>query len=823
MTAALLRVAGLPISLWLAGASESLFADINSLERRRTDARDEMRRLAERIGEVIPSTELNATGRAILLDVRRQLHGGGELPGELTAEAVRQLRLLPHTPGLAGELATAAEEWQALRAAGNAAELAANEEQDRLRRIVWTLLSQQSSAYAALSQANPQLLGDIEDRVTAGESWHSKRMRQRGDYLWRMIARGATRATPRGLLGQLAVLAIEDTATAGGPIELAPVTALEWSDNLYERAGTTDPVGADDLLGLTPLHWPDGEHVCFLVRRPGDDSRLCRVRMRDTAPLRALRSRLARPCSLQHLLERLVPAGAPEQTQRVVAGFLQHLIDAGVIEVFRPAQRQLSGWQSGQPKAPPPPVPATTGGYLDSYRRPVNSLSRTSAVELADLIQRALHVLHAIADLPATGLPVDIGLQPRPVSELLTELEQAETDLAADRPHPHDWLDAQCAPGESGYGQLVSWLTGQFDTGCRSLDLDQAPPVRSASPPVLSWPIDCLLRPVRSGGNIVAVLDRIEPAGTLDSRFAETLAELDGSAAERLAQYRAFLAEVERHGGGRFVEVLIPSLAARAANAVRRPGYTTLWTGDPHRARYIADRSRSAEYLPLSDITLAVRGGRLEAQADGQLIWPVYHATRATTQPWARLSELLQMASPRPRRAHWRSLGWTLPGWPERSHLPRLTVGAGALVLAPEQWRLPLNRDWPAADTTFAKCRQLARWRAELGLPRWISVTPEVHEDPVPCDLSSVQTVALFDRYQRQGRTDLMTAELLPDPEQLAVRDLGHGPNEWSVSELLFRLPETCDTVLAQRAAAAWQARRRQAIPAPALLAMAGT
>jgi hypothetical protein len=821
MTACLLRVAGLPISTWLAASNDELFAELADLDRQAAEHSAVCRRLAERIGEqAIPARELGSTERAVLLDLRRRLHGGGELSAELVDEAVQQLRTLPLSAALAADVIAAAADRHAFYTVVSAAEQAAEAEQNRLRSRVWTLLVQQPLAYTAVRQASPELVEDIEFRVRAGEPWHTKRMRQRADYLWRMITRGATRATPRGLLGQLALLSIDDEGGSGSSIDLLPTAALEWTDNIHQRAGIGDPIEADEVLGLTPLHWSDGDHLCFLVRRPGEDRQLAQVRMRDTVPLRVIRHRLAaeRAC-WQDLVSLLLPPDPTEQAQHAVAGFLRHLVDIGVVEVFRPARRELlQRWPLGGERAPLPGA-RSTDGYLDTFRRPIGTLSATTAAELAALLERALRVLEVIADRQSPGLtPPGISSQPRPVLELLAEGHYLEAESPPSGPHPHDWLDAGLAPADSGYGRLVSWLTDEFRSGCRSLDLDQAPQLRSAPRPLLSWPVDCLVRPLRSGTTPLAVLDRIEPAGCLDSRFAETLAELDPAGAERVEQYRRFLTEVEERGGGRFVELLVPSLVAHAANAVRRPGYTTLWTGDPHRSRYISDRFRPAEYVPMSEIRLFLRHGRLTAEAAGQLIWPVYHATRSAAGPWGQLSDLLQQASPRPRRAHWRSLSWTLPGWPERTHLPRLTVGDGALVLAPEQWRLSLGRDWPVSGPTYAKCRQLNLWRTELGLPRWISVTPEVHADPIPCDLCSVQTVALFDRLVRQHCTELMAAELLPNPEQLSVHDLGHGPAQFSVAELLLRLPLTDTPALAHRAVAAWQTDRPADSPPPNLL-----
>lgn len=108
------------------------------------------------------------------------------------------------------------------------------------------------------------------------------------------------------------------------------------------------------------------------------------------------------------------------------------------------------------------------------------------------------------------------------------------------------------------------------------LDTLGAPPARTALPP---WPLDCLLRPLPGPGP-VAVLETASPAGVLDARFAGALHTLYGGY-DNLQRYQAFLTAVERLSGARFVELLVPPLAGRAANAVRRPVITGWWTGIP--------------------------------------------------------------------------------------------------------------------------------------------------------------------------------------------------------------------------------------------------
>ncbi|MDQ2958750.1 MAG: lantibiotic dehydratase family protein [Actinomycetota bacterium] len=811
MIPVMLRVAGLPISVWTSSGNERLFAQLRELDGLAGQYRLQAAALAETLGHrVVPRPDLQPADRAAVLRIRRSLHGAGELPPTELAHTVELLDRLALAGDLGAALRGLRRDRQRLSAGEAALAIAVEAEPGRLAELAWSLVLDSPIAQQAIRDANPQAFDDIVRRLAAGEPWNSKRLRQRADYLWRLISRGSTRATPRGWFGHIALLDPALPPPSGLDsvwAELSAEVAVEWSDNIHDRSLAGATIQPDALLTLAALHWDEGEHVQFWVRRAEDASRLYDVRLRDTAALRAVRRRLDRGAlSLRELGQQLAPAA-----DDVLAGFVQYLAGIGVIEVSTVPAREIGSWQPVT-AADPPGQPA---GFLDVYRRSTGGLSPELLTGYGTLIERALRVLSVIED-DGTVPPADdlIGEQPRPLLELVAEQLDRQASDTENRPHPHDWLDARVASAGTGYGRLVAWLDGEFDKGV-PIDLDRAPMVLGTEPPRPHWPVDCLLRPIGSGSPALAILDRIEPAGVLDSRFGEALDELDPAGCKRTDWYRDFLAAAEKTAGARFVEVLIPPLAVRAANAVRRPGYTTLWTGDPNLAHYIAGRRRPTGYLPLAEITLRRQDGRVQAEAAGKLIWPVYHATRSAAQPWDVVSALLLRASPRPRRARWRALGWTLPGWPERDHLPRLTVGGGALVLAAEQWRLPLDREWAMETSTFGKCRLLNRWRAELGLPRWISVVAEVHEDPVPCDLASVQTVALWDRYARQGSTELLAAELLPDPEQLGAADLAHGPHQRSAAELLMRLPVQPDVeVLAGRVAEVWRNRRKPALVA---------
>ena len=814
MSTALLRCAGLPIEFWLAGSAEPLFGGLAFYEQRLQRHRAEAMALADLLGtELIPDPALSAPDRALVLAVRRQLHGGAALT---EPDLERTVAAMPDRPALADRLRAAAAERRLLDQQLADLRSQAEAEQARLPGAAWQLVEQHPAVRAALWLANPDLLDDLTQRVADAEPWSSKRMRQRGEYLWRILTRGSARATPRGLLGQLCALPV---ASRGGdrpgwsPIRLTGELAWEWTDNVFQRSTSQDELAPDVLVSLAPLHWPTEQHVQFWVRKPEVVDRLIDVRLRDTAALHGLRTALADgPLSLRELTYRLAPADSDGSGAVVLAGLVGHLAGLGVLELSRAAERTVTGWQVGDPAIDR--LPRT--GFLDGYRRADGPLPEDVLTRLDGLVGRALRVLEVIGTQPRELPPDLLSSEPRPVLAVLADLLERQARHAREpeaveqhRPtvHPHDWLDAGSAPADSGYGRLLSWLAERFAAG-GPVDLDSELQLHRLPPAEPEWPIDCLIRPIGGEDDALAVLDHIEPAGVLDSRFAETLAELAPGMAGAQADYRTFLSEVERLGGGRFVEILIPPLAVRAANAVRRPPYTRYWTGDSNRLHYLGGGAAEATYLPLSEITLRTDDGRVHAEAGGRPIWPIYHATRTAPTPWQELLDLLMPGSPWPGRKHWRALRWTLAGWPQFDHLPRLTVGGGALVLAPEQWRLRLDLDWPSKQDLLAQCRQLLRWRTERGLPRWVSVVDEVHADPVPCDLAGVHTAALFDRYARRGTTELWAAEMLPNPQQLVVNDGRHRPGLGTVAELLLRLPSRrSPQTLAQQVVAGWSGR----------------
>ncbi len=366
----------------------------------------------------------------------------------------------------------------------------------------------------------------------------------------------------------------------------------------------------------------------------------------------------------------------------------------------------------------------------------------------------------AAADLPL------LDEEPRPVLELAAECVQAGQPVRRGLPHHHDW--PAVTERESPYGRFIGWLEGQLD-GAGEVDLTEAALDRFlVGDPGPGWPLDCLLRPMRGasqGGAAgpMALLAQCLPAGLMDARFVPALCQL-GADVPQAAAYHRFLCDLGERSGACPVEVLAPPLSRQAANAVRRPAYTGVWTGDQAIGGYFhPDGLKPDVYLPLSEITLRRQGSAVVAEAGGQRIWPVSHTTRVVPAPWDTIHGLLMLASPQPERDRWRGLTYSLPAFPGRDYVPRITVGGG-LVLSAAQWRVPQARLWHHRDSTLAKAAALLRIRRTLGLPRWVSVTGDVHDEGRVVDLDSLQSLRVLDRVTAGRPSDLLVTEFLPGP-----------------------------------------------------------
>ncbi|MFI0186953.1 lantibiotic dehydratase [Streptomyces sp. NPDC017082] len=824
-TTALLRLGGMPGAAWTAGAATRLFADAT----RHADTVDRLAAragaLADRLGaEVVPQPSLSSAERGPVLDLRRRLHSGA-------APRAADCALLERSPAVP---ATLAEQARALLDEAASAETALSglrqavvDEQRHVAEQAWRTVCSSPVLRAFLDSAAPGLAEDTERRLAEGQSWSGRQLRKRAAYLWRIVGRAAAKTTPRGWAGQIAALPVTGAADGCPPL-LVPGTSLgalaavavENVHLLRARGAPADlrTAGPKTLLTPTPLHFAEppaaapgdlpGQVRCYVVdsREPG---RLRQIVLRRTRVLEGALALLADGPRPLGELDRLLPPltaqpGRPPLAPDVLRGFLQHLHRLGVVQICREPRRHCSGWVPAEAVTAGGTLPAAPAGggsdawFLDSHRR----LGADAAVPVAAVarVERGLRIATRLAALREAGRPPDpperqawfAGLteRARPISEILADR------LSADEPPPAarrytGWPAARDRAG-GGYGRLLDHLAAAARSGAARVDVDDAlldalgaPPGTDTLPP---WPVDCLLRPLApsAAGGPVAVLETASAAGVLDARFADGLRALHGGYGNADA-YRAFLAAVEDRTGVRFVDLLVPPLAERSANAVRRPVTTRWWTGDPDPTPYYGPHGPHARYLPLDRISLRREHGRIVAEADGHRLIPVYHATRSPAPPYDTLLRLLLAAS-HPAASYLVRLDALDAALPDLARLPRLTAG-GDLVLAPATWRIDRGRLWQPGDDLLAKVRALALLRRTAGLPRHAFARTAPGAKPVPVDLESLTAIHLIERLcARQAGTALLVEEMLPAPGELLVRDPLHG-GATVAAQLLLRLP----------------------------------
>lgn len=807
----LLRLSALPIEAWLDAGSPALFDRLRLLDAQKSRLERRARGAALELGNrVVPHDDLAAADRSLVLSVRRSLHGGS-VPGS-TEDAIAVVRrLLPADP-LVRRLRGLVTAGAALEQARSEIDGRVDEEERRLLAAAWPLLLDYPSGRAAVEAGDLTGCADIAARVAAGEPWTTKRMRQRGDYLWRIVTRAATRATPRGWLAQVAPLGVRTGPgfDGSGVLRVGAVFAVDHNENLDRRRAREVTRGmlltdASVTVAVAPLAWSTTDHLVVWTLDGEYRDELSERRLRLTPALAAILAELGAGARPVHQVLDAVAAGDDDARERL-AGLLSHLVSTGAVQVGVPPRRTLVDWQPMSPQRSWPTLARDRiepDGYVDVYRMAATDLSTGYAHRVAGLVGLARRTMALVDDdgQDPPVFPPTLGEAPRPLLELVGECVRERVEVGRRPSHHHDWPRVRHV--DSGYARLSRWLTGQMDSA-RVLDLDRATLDALGAPDEpLDWPVDCMLRPLRGPGTTVGVLEQIAPAGVLDARFAPALTDLGPRPAQFVA-YQRFLDQFAGHTGRPMVEILVPPLSSRAANAVRRPGYTPLWTGDPDRAGFVD--SGPGSYLPLERITLRRAGDQVVAEVAGQPIWPVSHTTRLMAPPWDTVTALLLLASPQPDRERWRSLRYSLPAWPRRRSVPRITVDGG-LILTPAQWRVRLAELWHTTDRVTDKLIALQRLRRRHRMPRLVTVVADVHHDPIAVDLDSILGLRVFDRFIQQGRPVLLVRELLAEPDRLPVIDEAAGGRA-CLAELLLRLPvATPADVFARQIGDGWAAR----------------
>jgi hypothetical protein len=777
---ALLRVAGLPIRYWLAGANPTLF----DLVRQLTAAEDRYGELgaivAKQIGlDIVPCPALSPQDRAFALWVRRKLHRGDRLDAvEMVQLASLGAGVLTAQHRLANDLETLGRCCIEIAAVERQVHEGLAREEARLLRLPSEVLDDSPLWHAARTY--------VDDRWPIHSA---KQARQHAQRMWRIVTRAATASTPRHWFSHVALVVADDD----GDLATLAVTdefAAHWMQSIEaQRRALVDgrtPVDKSEIrLAMTPLHRSDNGHVRFTIV-DAEEPQAAELSLRRTALLETVCSLLlAAPMTVDQLDEAIQQGESPEDAA-VLRGFVRYLVELGILQPCATPSSRLTSWASAAGALVPRGEPdSLRDGWVDVYRRATSCVPAAHNQRLQRLVVKAMQVLALIsADASSSRAKASGDATPRRLMDLLAErLNMGGVTLPAWR-RPPDWDMPVSA--ESGFGRLHAYLASQLDKGS-VVDLDPMLTEIGSRPEVIEWPVDCLLRMPSPDAPYAAVLDQVWPAGTVDARFVEALHHLHGPV-PHVEAYRRFIERLESETGILMVELLIPPLSTRAANAVRRPAYTRAFTGDADLATYQPVDSQAARYIPLDAITIRQTTGGPVAEVDGQRIWTVYHATRSPLPPWDHLAELLLATAPRMLPWTSRRLRYSLNLFHERAWMPRITIGE--LVVSAAQWRLPVDQLWDPALPTAAKVIAVTRLRDRYELPRWIfAAAPDAK--PRPCDLESLPGIRQLERLGQEVSPILIAMEMLPDPDALLVGDRAHRSNDRLVAELLLRLP--CD------------------------------
>ncbi|MGH8917682.1 MAG: hypothetical protein ACRD0H_04970, partial [Actinomycetes bacterium] len=516
---ALLRMAGLPVRLWLAGGCPDLFALLADAEELAVDYRRRAQVLAEEIGSaLVPHTGLSRPDRRKVLTLRRNLHNGQHVPvAQASALVVRISQLGGPARQLADDLRATVECGRQLEAADARFAQIFNAEQRRVQQLPWELLHSSTTAGVAVATDVPELIGEIERRLANGEGWDSKRLRHRAGYLWRLVARGAVKTTPRSWFGQVAVVAVDRcressdllVGPADGQRPTAGAQATHQLSNVHtSRTGEMNTA----VVSLPGLHWTDGEHLVCWVVDAQEHSRMRQVRLKNTPLLNAIRLALTDgPRRRSELIAELSGLSGPRADRAdVLAGFLTHLTGLGVLQPSAAHTERLSGWQ----QAPSRPTPPEAHMFTDVYRQVSAVVSGTAAGRIQRATETALRLdaLVRTARPPHVHPVIDfIDAEPRPVTDLLRRYLHHHPQWTGTPRTPRHRLGWPAPVPGSGYARLHTVL--QTRVGADPVVInDELLDTFDARATPLSWPVDALLRPLPSSCGAVAVLEAAVPA-----------------------------------------------------------------------------------------------------------------------------------------------------------------------------------------------------------------------------------------------------------------------------------------------------------------------
>ena len=777
----LMRTGGLPVRYWLAAANTGLFEMVDELEAATEGSTAHFKELAYRIGdELVPNVAIERRDRAFLLNIRRRLHGAQAIS---QGEARRAISLARGVGAhdLAAELVRCDERGEQLGQLAERLECVIEAEMMRLLNLPSHIASDSSVAHAILEGLG-SLPGDERRRRFL------KRRLRFFERSWQLITRAATNPTPRGWMSHLGLMTDRSSATNRIPFPSIDAECyVHWTESVRARrraeVETQDSAwpAATDKFAVNPLRWSEeGEHVSIVLDHHVEPS--CVV-MRETEMLRRILESVNRGTrTFAQLCDDL---GVFDEAQHdKVRSFLQHLRNTGVVQAVVVPNSTLTKVGIGGGTAIPQAVSKPGDGWIDIYRRVEPGLAMSTHLALHERLHHALRVLQLIDPYYRCGDHRSDDAKSWTFADILkASLVRGPAEHSDRRATERS---ASKAAVVSGAAQLLEYVRAHAnETEVLSVPLDLIDEIDCNTPGEM-WPVDCLIRVPESEASYRLVVTGVWPAGTIDSRFSDGLEQAFGFTSW-VNDYRSFLRQVEALTGIAFVEVLAPPLSEHADNAVRRPAYTSKWTGDPNRDLYLVGAEMTEEYVSPHDIVVRFGPGGMQSWLHGRRIWPVYHATRSFSPPWDRISHTLLATSllsvpPTYRRPH----TLIMPSRTAR-RVPRIVLDQD-IVLCPAQWMLVDADLWDARDRLATKVRRLTRARRHLGLPRWVQASDAEESFTVACDLESIASIRLIDRIISQHGAFRAT-EMLPTPEQFLLHDKGHFESDRLSSEMVIRMP----------------------------------
>ena len=821
-SSAILRLSGCPIQFWLAAGNPDLFVLLRHREELQVQYTSLGKHLVEQIGELlVPDSSISNKDRSLALRIRRQLHNRQcicesdgmrlvELSRRLTRKADQLINNLEAAVRLSRQMATVKNELSQLTSS----------EPARLSRVAWELVADSQQGKNLLLGRNPNFYADMAARVRRGDPWSSKAMRRSSDYIWKIIDRAATKSTPRDWHGYVASISVSPDSTMLDTISLTEDVATVWCENVHlqRRALSTyklEAADAETRIAVTPLNWKSEDHLQFLVVDQDDPRHMVEVKMRRTPLLNLVHDTLASGAKVVEEFEAEILPESEKRQRNNLLRFTEHLLSLGVLQLSTSLRIQRESWRPFRPKArktlkkflpssslnrtgcvaedlsePPGQYCQEKIGFLDVYRRTDDFLSMPFCIGLQRAIEQSQRILLAIeADQTsverANALRLTVRDEPVPLLELLRKPMQSTVTSNQVPSRRLDWPPA--ANSASPYSQLLTFIASRADeTTVVNLSrkcLDEL----GIPDEVIDWPLDYVLRLPRADAGFGAVLDEVGVAGMLDARFVGHLQDFNGSL-PHADSYHRFLELLELKCDVKFIELLVPPLSTTAANAVRRPIYTHLWTGDPDISTYCTNYPSTCRYVPLNSIYLRRVGNRLIAEVDGHPICPVYHATRTPQPPWSVVANTLLAAAPLEMQWSSRRLHYSLDAFPNHNFMPRIMID-GQLVIAPKQWRIPSGAIWSPKSSLMSKIDALEQLRRRWQMPRWVFVSTGSESKPMSCDLESIRAIRILERFAALPRKEIFLVEMLPSPDQLLVSDQTGDLHDSYSSSIMLRLP----------------------------------